>query len=211
MACGLCQALDLAGDTKRFTKASLAAHIKRIHRAGEFPCQHCSQVAASLAELRSHQRQEHLLGIPASRLQFLCQLCQQTFPRRQQLEGHLESCQAGRSRSAFRRKISDCLTWLGGGVYSCNFCQQLFHPPRPTASSLPLARKHVVSVHKMNHLRKVKMSWTQGVEGLNTKKKAKTAQPSLDVAEDDLIIEYYVSTDDINTEEVIIEDSQSVL
>ena len=55
------------------------------------------------------------------------------------------------------------------------------------------------------------MSWTQGVEGLNTKKKTKTSQPSLDVAEDDLIIEYYVSTDDINTEEVIIEDSQSVV
>ena len=207
--CGLCQDLNQGGN-KRFTKASLAAHIKRIHREGEYPCQHCSEVATTLAELRLHQRREHLVGIPASRLQFLCQLCQQTFPRRQQLEWHLESCQAGRSRSAFRKKISDCLTWRGGGVYSCNFCQKLFHPPRPTASSLPLARKHVVSIHQMNHLSKVKMTWTQGVEGLSSKKKAKT-EPSLDVAEDDLIIEYFVSTEDINTKEVIIETSHSVV
>ena len=68
--------------------------------------------------------------------------------------------------------IADCLTWKGAGVYVCNFCQETFEPPRPTASSLPLARKHVVTVHKMNHLRKAKMSWTQGVEGLNMKKKA---------------------------------------
>ena len=62
----------------------------------------------------------------------------------------------------------------------------------------------------MIHLSKVKMSWTQGVEGLNSKKKAKT-EPSLDVAEDDLIIEYFVSTEDINTKEVIIENSHSVV
>jgi hypothetical protein len=36
----------------------------------------------------------------------------------------------------FRKLIADCLTWEGGGVYSCNFCQEQFLPPRPTASSL---------------------------------------------------------------------------
>ena len=204
--CTLCQQLELGGD-KRFTKASLAAHVKRIHRAGSYKCGDCSQVLDTLAQLRSHQRQEHLQGVPACRLQFLCPLCQHTFPRRHQLEWHLKSCQAGRSRTAFRNKIADCLTWRGEGVYQCNLCHQLFSPPRPTASSLPLARKHMVSVHNMNHLRKVKMSWTQGVEGLNSKKKPKSEE-CLTVPDDDVIIQYYVSADDITTEEVIIEESE---
>ena len=79
--------------------------------------------------------------------------------------------------------IADCLTWMGNGVYVCNFCQETFQPPRPTASSLPLARKHVVTVHKMNHLRKAKMSWTQGVEGLNLKKKALRKEQALETVE----------------------------
>ena len=173
LPCHLCQALDQGGE-KRFTKASLAAHLRRIHREGSFPCrvEGCGASLGTLAELRSHERQEHQAGLPARSLQYMCELCQHTFPRKQQLDGHLESCQAGRSRSRFRKMIADCLTWQGDGVYQCNFCQETFAPPRPTASSLPLARRHVVSVHKMHHLRKAKMSWTQGVEGLNMKKKA---------------------------------------
>ena len=203
VACTLCQELELE-DGKRFTKASLAAHMKRIHREGRYPCDHCSEVLDTQAHLKRHHRLEHLMGIPASKLEFLCQLCDHTFPRKQQLEWHLKSCQAGRSRSGFRNKISSCLTWLGDGVYQCNFCQQTFTPPRPTASSLPLARKHVVSVHKMNHLRKVKMSWTQG---LNSKKKVNNEEV-VTVPENDVIIQYYVSGEDITTEEVIIDDSE---
>jgi hypothetical protein len=33
------------------------------------------------------------------------------------------------------------------------------------------ARKHVVSVHQQTHLRRTKMSWTQGIQGLNENKK----------------------------------------
>merc|ERR1711974_240968 len=44
-------------------------------------------------------------------------------------------------------------------------------------------RKHVVTVHKMNHLRKAKMSWTQGVEGLNLKKKALRKEQALEAVE----------------------------
>jgi hypothetical protein len=37
--------------------------------------------------------------------------------------------------------------------------------------SLFSARKHVVSVHQQTHLRRTKMSWTQGIQGLNENKK----------------------------------------
>jgi hypothetical protein len=173
LPCPLCQEMDQGGE-KRFTKASLSAHTRRIHKKGRFPCktEGCSTVCGTVAELRQHERQEHFQGLPAAQLQYMCEICQHTFPRKHQLDWHLDSCQAGRSRSRFRKMIADCLTWMGNGVYVCNFCQEAFQPPRPTASSLPLARKHVVTVHKMNHLRKAKMSWTQGVDGLNMKKKA---------------------------------------
>ena len=108
--------------------------------------------------------------------------------------------------------IADCLTWMGNGVYVCNFCQETFQPPRPTASSLPLARKHVVTVHKMNHLRKAKMSWTQGVEGLNLKKKALRKEQALEAVEMQEGCEVLVVKEDEGsgcveetTEEVVLE------
>ena len=213
LPCEICQTMDQGGE-KRFTKASLAAHMRRIHKEGEFPCKtdSCQEVFKTVAELKMHERQLHFVGLPASKLQYMCEICNHTFPRKQQLEWHLDSCQAGRSRSRFRKMISDCLTWMGNGVYVCNFCRETFQPPRPTASSLPLARKHVVTVHKMNHLRKAKMSWTQGVEGLNAKKKAERrerATPSKDEQqivegepEQEVILQYYVPEDIANTEEV---------
>ena len=123
--------------------------------------------------MKMHQRQVHFIGLPPQKIRYMCQICGYTFPKKQQLEWHVTSCQAGRSRSRFRQEIADCLTWLGKGVYKCNFCDQEFRPPRETASSLPLARKHVVSVHKMNHLRRAKMSWTQGIEGQPPKRASK--------------------------------------
>lgn len=213
LPCEICKTMDQGGD-KRFTKASLAAHMRRIHKEGEFPCktEPCQEVFKTVAELKMHERQQHFVGLPASKLQYMCEICNHTFPRKQQLEWHLDSCQAGRSRSRFRKMISDCLTWMGNGVYACNFCRETFQPPRPTASSLPLARKHVVTVHKMNHLRKAKMSWTQGVEGLNVKKKAQRrerVEPTIEEQQivegepdQEVILQYYVSEDIANTEEV---------
>ena len=211
LPCELCQGMDQGGE-KRFTKASLAAHMRRIHKEGRFECktEGCGIVCSTVADLRSHERQEHFQGLPASRLQYMCDICHHTFPRRQQLDWHLDSCQAGRSRSRFRKMIADCLTWMGNGVYVCNFCQETFQPPRPTASSLPLARKHVVTVHKMNHLRKAKMSWTQGVEGLNLKKKALRKEQALEAVEMQEGCEVLVVKEDAEcveetTEEVVLE------
>ena len=39
-------------------------------------------------------------------------------------------------------------------------CGEKFEPPRPSASSLPNARKHVVLVHKKTHLRYLNVFFT---------------------------------------------------
>ena len=46
-------------------------------------------------------------------------------------------------------------------IFSCNMCGEKFEPPRPSASSLPNARKHVVLVHKKTHLRYFNVFFTQ--------------------------------------------------
>jgi hypothetical protein len=47
-----------------------------------------------------------------------------------------------------------------------------------------LARKHVVSLHQQTHLRRTKMSWTQGIQGLNENKKVpKNREDKFSVAE----------------------------
>jgi len=171
LACNLCIQLNLNLD-KKFTSNSLVAHKKRFHKS-EGELLHCGEVgceavAQSPAHLRRHQIDQHTVS---KETKFMCSICQHFFPSNFQLSSHMESCSAGRSRTLFRQLLSECLTWQGKGIYRCKLCGISFHPPRPTASSLTEARSHVVKVHKKTHLRKAKMSWTQGVEGLNQSKK----------------------------------------
>eukprot|EP00088_Acartia_fossae_P012412 TRINITY_DN16397_c0_g1_i1.p1 TRINITY_DN16397_c0_g1~~TRINITY_DN16397_c0_g1_i1.p1 ORF type:complete len:224 (+),score=43.99 TRINITY_DN16397_c0_g1_i1:137-808(+) len=156
---------------KKFTPESLVMHKKRFHSTGaDHVCEEvgCGLVFRTCAHLRRHEIDQHSVS---KETKFMCSICQHFFPSNFQLSTHMDSCEAGRSRTLFRKQLADSLTWLGKGVYTCNFCGQKFHPPRPTTSSLPLARSHVVNVHNQTHLRKTKMSWTQGVEGLNMAKK----------------------------------------
>jgi len=171
LPCELCRDLELNID-KHFTKESLAAHLKRFHTPGSFECKvvDCGAVVSSAAHLRHHVTVNHSQA--QQKAEFTCEICKTSFPRNFQLQTHLESCKAGRSRTLFRQHIADSLSWEGKGVYRCNLCGETFNPPRPTTSSLPLARKHLISVHNKTSLRKTKMSWTQGVEGLNLAKKA---------------------------------------
>jgi len=171
LSCNACRDLRLNLD-KQFTKESLAAHMKRFHANGDFQCKvgGCDEIFGSAAHLKHHEINHH--PQLKQKATFACQICQASFARKTQLQTHMQSCEAGRSRTLFRQHIADCLTWEGKGVYSCNLCSEKFHPPRPTTSSLPLARKHLISVHNKVNFRKTKMSWTQGVEGLNMEKKA---------------------------------------
>jgi len=203
LGCDLCIQLNLNLD-KKFTSNSLAAHKKRFHKSNgeEFYCGEvgCGAVAESPAHLRRHEIDQHSVS---KETKFMCSICQHFFPSNFQLSSHMESCSAGRSRTLIRQLMSDCLTWEGKGVYRCNLCGESFHPPRPTASSLPKARNHVVKVHKKTHLRKAKMSWTQGVRGLNQSKKdaRRRKNDRNSISKDTLVDEPELQIDETNDKE----------
>jgi len=168
--CETCLTLGLNME-KKFTSESLVAHNKRFHtKEREYFCEEpgCQESGETRAHLRRHEIDQHSMS---KKTKFMCSICQHFFPTNFQLSSHMDSCEAGRSRTLFRKQLADSLTWCGSGVYKCNHCGESFHPPRPTTSSLPKARNHVVTVHKQTHLRKSVMSWTQGVDGLNIAKK----------------------------------------
>ena len=126
----------------------------------------CDEIRALLkcptkAEVRAHEREVHLIGLPAKCVSHVCEWCDYAFPTRTRWKKHVVLCQRGTSRTGFRKQISDVLQWLGRGAYRCTFCSAEFHPEpdNVTRTGLPEARNHVASVHGMKHMRKAKMQW----------------------------------------------------
>ena len=148
---------------KEFTKESLKAHIRRNHTLGRFTCgvAGCGMVFTTKGEMRVHEKDVHLIGLPAKCVSHVCEWCDYAFPTRSRWKKHVILCQRGTSRTGFRKQISDVLLWLGKGAYKCTFCGAEFHPEpdNVTRTGLPEARNHVASVHGMKHMRKAKMQW----------------------------------------------------
>jgi len=148
---------------KVFTKESLKAHMRRNHTLGRFTCGvgGCGMVFTTKGEVRVHEKDVHLIGLPAKCVSHVCEWCDYAFPTRSRWKKHVILCQRGTSRTGFRKQISDVLHWLGKGAYKCTFCGAEFHPEpdNVTRTGLPEARNHVASVHGMKHMRKAKMQW----------------------------------------------------
>jgi len=148
---------------KVFTKESLKAHMRRNHTLGRFTCgvAGCGMVFTTKSEVRAHEKEVHLIGLPAKCVSHVCEWCDYAFPTRSRWKKHVILCQRGTSRTGFRKQISDVLQWLGKGAYKCTFCGVEFHPEpdNVTRTGLPEARNHVATVHGMKHMRKAKMQW----------------------------------------------------
>jgi len=148
---------------KVFTKESLKAHMRRNHTLGRFTCgvAGCGMVFTTKGEVRAHEKEVHLIGLPAKCVSHVCEWCDYAFPTRSRWKKHVILCQRGTSRTGFRKQISDVLHWLGKGAYKCTFCGAEFHPEpdNVTRTGLPEARNHVATVHGMKHMRKAKMQW----------------------------------------------------
>jgi len=148
---------------KVFTKESLKAHMRRNHTLGRFTCgvAGCGMVFTTKGEVRAHEKDIHLIGLPAKCVSHVCEWCDYAFPTRSRWKKHVILCQRGTSRTGFRKQISDVLHWLGKGAYKCTFCGAEFHPEpdNVTRTGLPEARNHVATVHGMKHMRKAKMQW----------------------------------------------------
>merc|ERR1719347_508651 len=148
---------------KEYSKDGLKAHLKRNHTPGRFTCpvDGCSQEFITKSDLKFHQKDLHLTGLPAKYVTHVCKWCDYSFPTKSRLKKHIILCQRGTSRTGFRKQISDVLQWLGKGAYKCTFCEAEFHPEpnNVTRTGLPEARNHVASVHGMKHMRKAKMQW----------------------------------------------------
>jgi len=145
-----------------FNKRTLQVHIKTFHSPGTFICQRCgignqpkftTKHQLMVHEITCHDKKESKV--------YSCDICDYSFPTRSRLKKHVKRCEAGRSRTLFRKQISDILEYLGKGSYKCTFCDQQFHPhPKdPLKAGLPEARNHVVTKHGMRHMRKLKMQW----------------------------------------------------
>eukprot|EP00092_Neocalanus_flemingeri_P003427 GFUD01003671.1.p1 GENE.GFUD01003671.1~~GFUD01003671.1.p1 ORF type:complete len:1771 (+),score=462.40 GFUD01003671.1:44-5356(+) len=148
---------------KVFTKESLKAHMRRNHTLGRFTCgvAGCGMVFTTKSEVRAHEKEVHLIGLPAKCVSHVCEWCDYAFPTRSRWKKHVILCQRGTSRTGFRKQISDVLQWLGKGAYKCTFCGVEFHPEpdNVTRTGLPEARNHVATVHGMKHMKKAKMQW----------------------------------------------------
>jgi len=147
-----------------FSKRTLQNHIKTFHSHGSFICEGCGSSNEKQKEFSTkHELLIHQVNCDgkAESKMFACQICEYKFPTRSRLNKHAKRCEAGRSRTLFRKQISDILVYLGKGSYQCNFCSQQFHPhPNdPLKAGLPKARNHVVTKHGMRHMRKLKMQW----------------------------------------------------
>ncbi|XP_023324966.1 uncharacterized protein LOC111698769 isoform X2 [Eurytemora carolleeae] len=149
--------------TSTYTREALKTHLKNFHTAGEFPCvvQGCETVLPTKSELREHQSTEHSTLMRGKDNMFHCYICDYQFPTRTRLNKHVKICEAGRTKTLFRKQISDVLQWIEKGSYRCTFCQAEFHPEPGdvTLTGLPEARNHVVNVHGMRHMRRLKMGW----------------------------------------------------
>jgi len=158
-----CQQCSESGESgiqeKLFTKASLQAHIRRIHRKGEFRCQVdlCETVTSTLALMRQHERELHAIGL--QRQNYQCPLCNHIFPTKTRCEKHQRSCQQGQSRIGFRKQYLDSLEWLGKGVYRCKICNLELQKDSGLKNSLTRARNHLVVDHGMKEVRRAKMNW----------------------------------------------------
>lgn len=129
-------------------RESLKSHEKRVHSLGRFLCSvpECGRVFTTRAETRAHEREAHLLGLPAKCVSHVCEWCDYAFPTRSyhlsqtigcvllnpcflqhaprtRWKKHVILCQRGTSRTGFRKQISDVLQWLGRGAYKCTFCR----------------------------------------------------------------------------------------
>ena len=92
------------------------------------PVEACGQVLGTKSELKFHQKDIHLIGLPAKCVTHVCEWCDYSFPTKSRLKKHVVLCQRGTSRTGFRKQISDVLQWLGKGAYKCTFCEAEFHP-----------------------------------------------------------------------------------
>ena len=167
LSCPDCQ----DGERKLYTRESLKAHRRRNHSQGRFSCSlaECGLIFSTKAEARQHERESHLLGLPARCVSHVCEWCDYSFPTRSRWKKHVVLCQRGTSRTGFRKQISDVLEWLGKGGYRCTFCNVEFHPDADnvTGTALPEARNHVASLHGMKHMRKAKMQWHGDPKNIN--------------------------------------------
>ena len=156
---------------KLYTSESLKAHRRRNHSQGRFDCSlaECELVFNTKAEARQHEKEVHLLGLPAKFVSHVCEWCDYSFPTRSRWKKHVVLCQRGTSRTGFRKQISDVLEWLGKGGWRCTFCNAEFHPDADnvTGTALPEARNHVASLHGMKHMRKAKMQWHGDPKNIN--------------------------------------------
>ena len=80
------------------------------------------------SQLREHQSVEHSTLMRWKDNMFHCYICDYQFPTKTRLNRHVKICEEGRTRTLFRKQISDVLEWIEKGSYRCTFCQVEFHP-----------------------------------------------------------------------------------
>ena len=69
------------------------------------------------------------------------------------LKKHVKVCELGRTRTLFRKQISDVLEWLGSGSYRCTFCQEVFRPAQDDVTkvgSVLLMNDTASNLHVLN-------------------------------------------------------------